>query len=141
MEHLRSRRLRSSVDLSKKKATAHEHGMHPFGILSNSDMFLLSCMGDPYSKKKRRDRSHLGLIAVAIFTSATDAFTLRKHCSFISEYICVNGSKKKRKEKNSWRVGHSSKAFNGNPTCIIFFVNANGEISPGEMKLKRRSFY
>lgn len=84
------------MDLSKKKATAHEHGMHPFGILSNSDMFLLSCMGDPYSKKKRRDRSHLGLIAVAIFTSATDAFTLRKHCSFISEYICVNGSKKKK---------------------------------------------
>lgn len=121
MEHLRSRRLRSSVDLSKKKATAHEHGMHPFGILSNSDMFLLSCMGDPYSKKKRRDRSHLGLIAVAIFTSATDAFTLRKHCSFISEYICVNGSKKKRKGKNSWRVGHSSKAFNGNPTCIFVY--------------------
>ena len=98
MEHLRSRRLRSSVDLSKKKATAHEHGMHPFGILSISDMFLLSCMGDPYSKKKERDRSHLGLIAVAIFTSATDAFTLRKHCSFISEYICVNGSKKKKKK-------------------------------------------
>ena len=122
MEHLRSRRLRSSVDLSKKKATAHEHGMHPFGILSISDMFLLSCMGDPYSKKRKRDRSHLGLIAVAIFTSATDAFTLRKHCSFISEYICVNGSKKKRKGKNSWRVGHSSKAFNGNPTCIFFLL-------------------
>ena len=48
-------------------------------------------------QKKKRHRSHLGLIAIAIFTSATDAFTLRKHCSFISEYICVNSSKKKER--------------------------------------------
>ena len=60
-------------------------------------MFLLSRMADPYSKKtNKRDGSHLGWIAVSIFISATDAFKLRKHLSFISEYACVNGSKKKR---------------------------------------------
>ena len=138
MEHLRSRRLRSSVDLSKKKATAHEHGMHPFGILSNSDMFLLSCMGDPYSKKKERQESP-GLDCSCNFHFSNRCVYTEKALLIHIRIYLRERLKKKRKGKNSWRVGHSSKAFNGNPTCIIFF--ANGEISPGEMKLKRRSFY
>ena len=90
----------------KEKETACAYGVHPFFFWHqiHQDMFLLSRMGDPYSKKKR-DRSHLGLIAIAIFTSATDAFTLRKHFSFISEYICVNGSKKKKKGEEQLACG------------------------------------
>ena len=126
----------------KEKETACAYGVLPFFLASNPSRYVSFVTHGGSIFKKKRDRSHLGLIAIAIFTSATDAFTLRKRFSFISEYICVNGSEKKRKGKNSWRVGHSSKAFNDDQTCtIFFFVNANDEISPGEMKLKRRSFY
>jgi len=84
----------------KEKETACAYGVLPFFLASNPSRYVsFVTHGGSIFKKKKRDRSHLGLIAVAIFTSATDAFTLRKHFSFISEYICVNGSKKKKGEE------------------------------------------
>ena len=138
MEHLRSRRLRSSVDLSKKKATAHEHGMHPFGILSISDMFLLSCMGDPYSKKKERQESP-GLDCSCNFHfSNRCVYTEKALLIHIRIYLRERLKKKERgRTVGVWDtlVKHSMAIQH-----VYFFVNANGEISPGEMKLKRRSF-
>lgn len=94
-----------------------------------------------FKKKKERQESP-GLDCSCNFHfSNRCVYTEKALLIHIRIYLRERLKKKKRKGKNSWRVGHSSKAFNGNPTCIIFFVNANGEISPGEMKLKRRSFY
>ena len=65
-------------------------------LLHFKDVSFVTHGGSIFKKKtNKRDGSHLGWIAVSIFISATDAFKLRKHLSFISEYACVNGSKKK----------------------------------------------
>ena len=54
VQHLRSRRLRSSVDSMKEKSNRSWAWVSLiFGIYSISKMFLLSRMADPYSKKKQ----------------------------------------------------------------------------------------
>ena len=125
MEHLRGRRIRSSVDRMKEKETACAYGVLPFffGHQIHQDMFLLSRMGDPYSKKKKKRQKSLGLDCNCNFHFGNRCVhTQKAFLIHIRIYLRERlKKKKKRKGKNSWRVGHSSKAFNGDQTCTIFF--------------------
>ena len=121
-------------------------GFIHFFLASNPSRYVsFVTHGGSIFKKKKRQKS-LGLDCNCNFHFGNRCVHTQKAFLIHIRIYLRERLKKKRKGKNSWRVGHSSKAFNDDQTCTIFlfcffvFVNANDEISPGEMKLKRRSF-